>query len=143
MMKSVRILSMAAAAAALAAPCALALDRAVVKVTVPFDFVVADRHLPSGEYHLVESYNPSVVQIYSKDQEHLVSTFCLRQSWEAGAGGKGKLVFRDRGGQRFLKMLRTEDGSTVYFPKTRTENEAQARGEARATGAAAGAVGTR
>ncbi len=130
MTKTLKVLTMAAAVFALAAPCALALDQAVVKVTVPFDFVIGDRELPSGEYRLVQSQNPGVVEIYSKKHEHLATTFCLPLPWEAV--GKGKLVFRSHDGQRFLKMIRTEDGSGVYFPKTRTESAAQARAKAKA-----------
>jgi hypothetical protein len=138
MTKTSKILVLAAAVSALAAPCALALDKVVVKISVPFDFVIADRQLPSGEYRLVQSQNPGVVQIYSKNHEHLMTTFCLPLPWEAA--GKGKLVFRSHGGQRFLKMIRTEDGSGVYFPKTRTESEAQASVKPRATDVAAAAI---
>jgi hypothetical protein len=135
MTKTLKVLAFAAAVLALAAPCALALDKAVVKVTVPFDFVIADRQLPSGEYRLVQSHNPGVVQIYSKNHEHLMTTFCLPLPWEAS--GKARLVFRSHDGQRFLKMIRTEDGSGVSFPKTRTEGEAQARAKTRPTDVAA------
>ncbi len=45
-------------------------------------------------------------------------------------------MFQNHGGQRFLKMIRTGDGSGVYFPKTRMESEA------RATGVAGAAVAT-
>ena len=55
MTKSLKILAMAAAVSALAAPSALALDSYVLKVDVPFDFVVADQQLPSGEYRVVKT----------------------------------------------------------------------------------------
>ncbi len=129
MTKTLKVLAVTAAVFALAAPCALALEKAVVKVTVPFDFVIADRQLPSGEYRLVQSHNPGFVEIYAKN-EHLMTTFCLPLPWESA--GQGKLVFRSHDGQRFLKMIRTEDGSGVYFPKTRTESAAQARAKAKA-----------
>ncbi len=54
MTKSMKILAMAAAVSVLAAPCALAMDNVVLKVDVPFDFVVADQQLPSGEYRIVK-----------------------------------------------------------------------------------------
>jgi hypothetical protein len=138
MTKTLKVLALAAAVSALAAPRALALDEAVVKITVPFDFVIGDRQLPSGEYRLVQSENPGVVQIYSKNHEHLMTTFCLPLPWEAT--GKAKLVFRNHDGQHFLKMIRTEDGSGVSFPKTRTEGQAQAKVKHRATDVAVSAV---
>ena len=56
MMKSVRIPLMAAAVSLLAAPGVLA-GSGVLNADVPFNFVVADRHLPSGEYR-VEAVGP-------------------------------------------------------------------------------------
>ena len=67
MMKSVRIPVMAAAASLLAAPGVLA-GSGVLNADVPFNFVVADRHLPSGEYRFVQGEDPGVVRIYSKTQ---------------------------------------------------------------------------
>jgi hypothetical protein len=138
MTKTLKVLALAAAVSAPVAPCALALDKAVVKVTVPFEFVIADRQLPSGEYRLVQSQNPGVVEIYSRSREHLMTAFCLPLPWETP--GKAKLVFRNHDGQRFLKLIRTEDGSGVYFPKTRMEGAIEARVKPRATDVAA-AVG--
>jgi hypothetical protein len=140
MTKTLKVLVLAAAVSALTAPFALALDEAVVKITVPFDFVIGDRQLPSGEYRFVQSENPGVVQIYSKNHEHVMTTFCLPLPWEAT--GKGKLVFRNHDGQHFLKMIRTEDGSGVVFPETRTEGTAQARVKPRPGDVAVSAVVT-
>jgi len=77
---------MAAAVFLLAAPGVMA-DNVALKVDVPFDFVVADRHLPSGEYRFVQGENPGVVRIYSKTQGHMATVLaraCPRPRRRAG-----------------------------------------------------------
>lgn len=121
-MKSVKILMMVVAAAVLTTTPAQA-DSVVLKVRVPFDFVVADRHLPSGEYRFVREQNPNLVRVYSKGNEQLaLATWVpLAKGTEDG----GKLVFQKHGDQRFLRMIRPSDGSGAYLPKTRSEEEAE------------------
>jgi hypothetical protein len=128
MTRSTRILAMAAAVAVLAAPCALAMDGAVLKVNVPFDFVVADQQLPSGEYRIVKGQDTGVVRIYSKAQKHLVTAFCVPAPSDVAKGGE--LVFHKHGSQRFLKSIRTADGFGASLLESRTEKEAQASGNA-------------
>jgi hypothetical protein len=121
-MKSVKILMVVAAAAVLTAPYAVA-DTVVVKVRVPFDFVVADQHLASGEYRFVEEQEARLVRIYSESREPLAVAHW--QPLGRGAQGNGRLVFHKHGGQRFLKMIRADNGSGVYLPETRLEKLAE------------------
>jgi hypothetical protein len=132
MRKSVTILSLAAAATVLAAPCARA-EVVSVKAAIPFDFVVADRQLPSGEYRFVRADAPGVVHVYAAGtREHLATVFCRALTRDPDA--QAELAFDKHGSQRFLKTIRSGDGSGVYLPDTRKERraEAQALAEARA-----------
>jgi hypothetical protein len=125
-MKSTSILMMATAAAILIAPCAQA-QGVVVKVRVPFDFVVADQVLPSGEYQFVQQQDPRLVRIYSK--AHAPQAIAYFIPMTAAPTGKASLVFHKYGNQRFLKMICDCGGSGAYLPKLRKERQAQARGE--------------
>jgi hypothetical protein len=130
MMKSVRVLTAAAAVSVLAAPC-LRADTVAVKAAIPFEFVVADRHLPSGEYRFVRTDDPGVVHIYSTTtREHVATVFCqaLPRATDAGT----RLAFEKHGSQHFLKTIRSEGGFGVYLPDTRSERQAQAVAEAQA-----------
>jgi len=130
MMKSARIPLMAAAVSLLAAPGALA-DSAVLNADVPFNFVAADRHFPSGEYRFVQGENPGVVRIYSKTHGHMATLLCQRVP--AAATQSGTLEFHQHGSQRFLKVIRSGDGSGVYFPETGAERRVQASANATAS----------
>lgn len=142
MKKSVKVLWMAAAASMLGAP-GLRADDVTVRAAVPFDFQVADRQLPSGEYRFVTRADPGVVLVYSsKTREHLATVFSrpLRDNGEES----GRVAFERHGSQHFLKWIRAADGSGVYLPQTRSESEAEARvlaeARARAAQAQAGAA---
>jgi hypothetical protein len=142
MIKSVKILTMAAAAALLTAPCVQA-GTVTVEAAIPFDFVVADRQLPSGEYRFVRTGDPGVVHVYAaKTREHLAVVLC--RDLPKDLDERTLLTFDKHGSQRFLKRIRTADGSGVHLPGTRSERqaEAQALAEARArVGAEAQAAG--
>ena len=133
MTRSIRILAMAAAVSVLAAPCALAMENVELKVNVPFNFVVADQQLPSGEYRIAKDPERGVVEIYTKTYKHLVTAFCVRVPTDRKKAGE--LVFRKHGSQHFLKSIRTAGGSGASLPESRAEKDAQATGNA---GAAVG-----
>jgi len=131
MMKSLRILGLAAVALALGAPGVRA-DTVVLKADIPFDFVVADRQLPSGAYSFVQDSDyPGVVQVYARGKHQAIA---LCQPVAAGETGKVELVFRRHGDQRFLKMIRRAGGSGFSFPKTHAETVAEADGQAAPVG---------
>ncbi len=132
MMKSLRILGLAAVAVGLAAPGARA-ERVVFKADIPFDFVVAERHMPSGQYTFVQNSDyPAVVQIYTRDGRHQAIALC--QPVPASQAGGVEIVFHRHGSQRFLKVIQRATGSGVSFPKTHAETVAE-------TGAQAATVG--
>jgi hypothetical protein len=134
MIKSVRILAVAAAASLLAAPCALA-ERVVVKADIPFDFVVAGRLIPSGEYVFVVTDDPGLVQIRSASSgAHFAAVPCSPLTRDAR--GATRVVFDRHGSEQFLKTIHSWDGSGVYLAETPAERQAEARAEAAAQAAA-------
>jgi hypothetical protein len=134
MTKSLKVLSLAAVASLLAAPCALA-EKVTVTAAIPFDFVVADRQLPSGEYRFVTTADPGVVRVYSTKTQEYVATVPCRQLSSDPAEAK-RLVFERHGSERFLKRIRSGDGSGVSLAETRSERQAEARASAEALAAA-------
>jgi hypothetical protein len=136
MMKSVKILTAVAAVLVLAPPC-LRAEKVTVKATIPFDFVVADRHLPSGEYRFVSTDDPGVVFVYSTTtRHHLATTLC--QALPRAVDAEPRLVFDKHGSQHFLKSIRSASGSGVYLPGTRSEKQAQTSVKARTLAQATG-----
>jgi hypothetical protein len=121
MTKSLKVLSMVAVAALLAAPGALALDTMVLKVDVPFDFVVDNQLLPRGEYRVTRTQGTDIVKVCSKDGRHALATLSTPLPAEVESGGE--LVFHKRGNKRFLRTIRTEQGG-AYVPECRAEKEA-------------------
>jgi hypothetical protein len=120
-MKSVTILMVAAAV--LAAPRAHSAS-VVLKAHIPFDFVVADQQLPSGEYQIVQDH--SLVKIYSQSGEQLAIAHWLPQT--AAGNVSSSLVFHRCGSQRFLRVIGNGDGSGAYLPETRSERGARTGG---------------
>jgi hypothetical protein len=117
-MKSVTIL--AVAAAALAAPCVQA-GGVVLKARIPFNFVVADQQLPSGEYRIVQEEH--LVKVYSQSGEQLAVAHWVPQ--QTKSDDRSRLVFHRHGDQRFLKVIGGADGNGAYFPETSAERGAR------------------
>jgi hypothetical protein len=101
-----------------------------MSVTIPFDFAVADKTFPAGEYHLQRSTDGErvITQIRSKDnalsmylpQSHPVQDIMIQPE------SKSKLVFNKYGDQFFLSqvwMLGRRIGEE--FPKTTRERVLQ------------------
>jgi hypothetical protein len=136
MKKSAKVLWITAASM-LAAPGVRAGD-ATVRAAISFDFQVADRQLPSGEYRFVTRADPGVVLVYSSKTPELLATVLCRPLQD-NAEESGRVAFDRHGSQHFLKWIRAADGSGVYLPQTRSESQAEARvlAEARARAAQA------
>ena len=119
MSNRMRVLAMAAVIGVLAAISAQA--GVAVKANVPFDFVVADRHLPAGEYWF-ENQAPGVLRIYSDDMKRTVLTH-YRPAWQK-ASGPGKLIFQRHGSQHYLQSVDSAAaGIAAALPQSRAEKE--------------------
>ncbi len=122
MMKSLRILG--PAALLVVGATAARAETVVLKADIPFDFVVAERQMPSGQYSFVQNGDyPGVVQVYTRDGKHLAIALC--QPLAAADAGRVELVFHRHGSQRFLKAIRRATGSGLSFPKTHAETVAE------------------
>jgi hypothetical protein len=94
----------------------------LLKAEIPFDFVVGDKQLRSGEYN-VKQIHPGVMLIQGTRSSAMVLTT------EADSGkisDVGKLVFNRYGDQYFLSKIWTSD-SGRQLPKSRFEREVAAR----------------
>ena len=98
----------------------------MLKADIPFDFVVGDKRLPSGEYQ-VKSLHQTATQIQSTDARS--SAIVLTTGMQAGKiSNLGKLVFNRYGDQYFLsKIWAASSDSGRQLPKSRLEREVAQR----------------
>lgn len=121
MFKKVSVLSVVAVAAVATAPRAVAGD--LVKVEVPFEFVVDGRPLPSGEYRFELDETARIMHVYAKARGHVaITVFQVAPSAMKEPG----LAFHTHAGQRFLKTVSTGRGYDVALPTTHAERVAKA-----------------
>jgi hypothetical protein len=96
----------------------------MLKADIPFDFVVGDKQLHSGEYN-VKQPHPGVVLIQSNDASS--SAMVLTTAAQAGKiSDVNKLVFNRYGDQYFLSKIWASD-SGRQLPKSRLEREVAQR----------------
>jgi hypothetical protein len=140
MKKSVKVLWMAAAAAVLAPPCALA-DDVTVKAKIPFDFQVGERQLPSGEYRFVTREDPGLLLVYSKGTREQLAAVLFNGRMEAERSPWAQLTFHRYGQRHFLKSIRGLSGPGVSLAETPSEVRAEAQARAAAEGGLRAGVG--
>jgi hypothetical protein len=75
----------------------------MLKADIPFDFVVGDKQLPSGEYR-VKQINPGTTLIQGKDSHSSAAVFTTTAQ-AAKISDVGKLVFNRYGDQYFLSKI--------------------------------------
>src|SRR5262245_20707088 len=98
----------------------------MLKARVPFDFVVGEKTLPSGEYQ-VKAVNPTSVSIQSNDSSS--SAMVLTSATQAGKIlDVGKLVFNRYDDEYFLSKIWVPSSDTGReLRKSRLEREIAAR----------------
>ena len=75
----------------------------MLKADIPFNFVVGDQQLPSGEYH-VKQLQPGVIQV--QDQVTRSSAIVMTTGVQTGkTSDVGKLVFNRYGANYFLSRI--------------------------------------
>jgi hypothetical protein len=96
-----------------------------VRATVPFDFTVGSKLLPSGTYTIQkQSTNGNVIVIRSHDKP--IATLSLVNQDSNKSPNGGKLLFHKYGGQYFLsEILCDRAGMNVELPPSKTEKRAQ------------------
>ena len=98
----------------------------MLKANIPFDFVVGEKRLPSGQYH-VKSLNPVLTQIQGNDA-HSTAIVLTTGMQAAKISDVGKLIFNRYGDQYFLSKIwvpLTDTGRQL--PKSRFEREVAQR----------------
>lgn len=120
-MKQITAIALLAMASFAIANKSFAQDHAV-RATVPFDFTVGDKLLPSGTYTITSTSN--VVEIKNHDKPILALTVALRDHTESGS--TGKLVFRQYGNQYFLHQILCDSaGMNLGIPSSKLEKRAR------------------
>jgi len=96
-----------------------------VRATVPFDFTVGSKLLPSGTYTIAPlSGNATVILIRSHDKP-LATLSLVHQDSNKSPNG-GKLLFHKYGGQYFLsEILCDRADMNVELPTSKREKRAQ------------------
>ena len=94
----------------------------MLKADIPFNFVVGDTQLPSGEYH-VKKLQPGVIQVQDKDTRS--SAIVMTTGVQTGkTSDVGKLVFNRYGDNYFLSRIWEPSSITGrQLPKSRLERE--------------------
>jgi len=98
----------------------------MLKADIPFDFVVGERQLHSGEYH-VKQINSGTTLIQGKDAHSSVMVLTTTAQ-AAKISDVGKLVFNRYGDQYFLsKIWAASSDAGRELPRSRLEREVAQR----------------
>jgi hypothetical protein len=127
-MKNIATIALFLAATFIAAGPAPAQDH-LLKATVPFNFTVGGRELPSGSYTIgSDMTSPYVVAIRNWDKR--VAIVSLGQPNQSNPGYDSVLVFHKYGNQYFLSDIRSEGASiNMHFRVSKAEKRARAQAE--------------
>lgn len=122
-----RILAVSTALLGLTLTTAYAETERIIKVTVPFAFVVNNQKLPAGEYRIQESGNGSLLLIQSVDAKNASTVITGFES--PSVQNEPKLVFQKDNGEVYLTHVQLS-GSPMHFVYSKAN---QARTQAVAT----------
>lgn len=91
------------------------------RATIPFNFTIGNRELPTGSY-LVRTFGNRQVQIQNMHQN--ISAYALANAGNRLKDENKKLVFDKVGGQYFLREI-VSTSQAVEFPESELEKRAQ------------------
>jgi hypothetical protein len=95
-----------------------------VRATVPFDFTVGNKLLPSGNYTIKQETSRHMIVIRSHDKP-IAALSLVNQDGNKSPNG-GKLLFHRYGGQYFLSEILCDRADlNVEIPRSKTEKRAQ------------------
>jgi hypothetical protein len=100
-----------------------------IRVTVPFNFLVGDQLLPSGNYRISSRRSsPEVLSIGNREKNvHIVAK---GQTTQSGASNTDELVFHKYRSLYFLTDIQFAHSPTrIHFPATAAEKRMQAQTE--------------
>ena len=101
-----------------------------ITVNIPFDFIVADKNLPAGEYSIgrAQQGNGDGVLLISSLDSHSNTLRITSSVTTLDPKDKGTLVFHRYGDEYFLSQVWAAGASTGrMFSESRGEREAKAR----------------
>jgi len=129
MKNSTKLFASAAFAALLGVAPAFAQMQTTLKANVPFDFVVAGKSLPAGEYAISEKTGSQVMVVRNASTEESV-TVMTGSRVNTGSSDDSNLVFHLAGDHYYLATVRTA-GETYdrVMIKTKAEREAESSRE--------------
>jgi hypothetical protein len=87
--------------------------RLLLKVDVPFEFVVGGMNLPAGQYHVLHIINPNWILLRSTDGRAKAVVYVQVSATTVG-GSSSKLVFNRYGEQYFLSQVWTGQDNEVH-----------------------------
>jgi hypothetical protein len=121
-MKHITAIALFAIASFAMADKSFAQDHAV-RATVPFDFTVGTKLLPSGTY-TIKSESPQVIVIENHDKPIAALSLVLPDSKKSRNGGK--LVFNKYGDQYFLSEILCDSAEmNMAIPPSKLEKRTQ------------------
>jgi len=127
-MKNIAAIALFLAATFIAAGPAPAQEH-LVKATVPFNFTVGDKTLPSGTYMIRSDPNTPVL-LTMRNWDKKVGIASLATSNENNKTTDNTLVFHKYGDQYFLSDIRSEGASIhVHYAPTKAEKRAKSQVE--------------
>jgi hypothetical protein len=85
----------------------------MMRVDIPFPFVVGGVHLPAGQYHVYHPGDPYLVTI-EKDDGRARAMVYVHPSTIDSSESNTKLVFNKYGDQYFLSQVWTEPDTEVH-----------------------------
>lgn len=112
--------------ATLTASTAVQAQHSGLKVDVPFDFTVGEKHLPAGEYRIT-SPSAGLIELQSGDERNAASIATLRGYNELTGGSK--VVFQRYGQMYFLHeiLCPTSVAMNVEIPSSNLEKRVRSR----------------
>jgi hypothetical protein len=78
-----------------------------VMVNIPFEFVVAGKTLPAGNYRVNRVYSTDSRALVLSSSENNVSAMVLPTDVESSSDDKAKVSFEEVGGEHFLSKIET------------------------------------
>jgi hypothetical protein len=92
-----------------------------IRANVPFDFAIAGKHLPAGEYRIYTQSNETFVIINNIDKKAAVVSMARRTE---AAPGNSRLVFYKYGDSYFLREIHCPSVAVnADFPQSKQEKQ--------------------
>lgn len=92
-----------------------------IRANVPFDFAIAGKHLPAGEYRFYTQSNETIVIVSNVDKKVAVLSMA---HWTDAVPGSPRLVFNKYGDSYFLRAIHCPSVAVnADFPQSKQEKQ--------------------